>query len=159
MLLPSYSTTTANKLLNSQPIFNGPFKRAELRILPQYAASDGFLAAGKWAGERNYVLSLQTDDDGDTTEPLFCIVVGVISAEKVYLGRHGNCNTTYNENASKAKMLQMPKFSFPSFVRVIHILVQISTRPLWRLKSTSAKLPKHPTIAASFCRGSATQCV
>ena len=104
MLLLSYSLATAKKLLNSQPIFNGPFKRAELVLLPQYAASDDFLAAGKWAGEKNYVLSLNTDEDGNTTEPLLCIVVGVISAEKAYLGKHGNFNTTFNEDASKAKI-------------------------------------------------------
>lgn len=103
MLYPSYSTTTANKLLNSQPIFNGPFKRAELVLHPQYAASDNFLTTGKWAGEKNYVFSVNNEDE-NTTEPLLCIVVGVISAEKAYLAKHGNFNSTYNEDASKAKI-------------------------------------------------------
>jgi len=104
MLLLSYSLSTAKNLFNSQPIFNGPFKRAELVLLPQYATSDDFLTAGKWAGEKNYVLSLNTDGDGNTTEPLLCIVVGVISAEKAYLGKHGNFNATFNEDTSKAKI-------------------------------------------------------
>lgn len=104
MLLASYCIITTNKLLYSQPILNGPFKRAELLLLPQYAASDDFLAAGKWVGFKNHILSLNGDEGGDTTQPLYCIVVGIISAEKAHLGKHGNFSPKYNENAQKAKI-------------------------------------------------------
>ena len=142
----------ANKLLNSQPIFNGPFKRAELLLYPQYAASNNFLTAGKWAGEKNYVLSVNNKDE-NTTEPLLCIVVGVISAEKAYLAKHRNFNSTYNEDASKAKI------QFSIICPVILILARISITPLSLLKNTNARLPKLPAIATSYCRKNALQCI
>ena len=37
-------------------------------------------------------------------QPLYCIVVGTVSAEKVYLGKHGNFSLKYNDNALKAKI-------------------------------------------------------
>lgn len=95
---------TINKLFNSQPIFSGPFKRAELLLLPQYAASDDFAAAGKWEGLKSHVLSLNSCEAGDTTQPLYCIVVGMVSAEKAFLGKHGNFSSKYNDSALKAKI-------------------------------------------------------
>jgi hypothetical protein len=84
--------------------FNGPVKRAELLLFPQYAASNDFLAAGKWSGEKNFILSSANNEDDNTTLLLYCIVVGVISAEKAYLEKHGNFNTKFNTDASKAKI-------------------------------------------------------
>ena len=73
-------------------------------MLPQYAASDNFVTAGKWEGLKSHVLSLNSGEGSDTTQPLYCIVVGTVSAEKVYLGKHGNFSLKYNENALKAKI-------------------------------------------------------
>lgn len=91
-------------MINSQSIFSGPFKRAELLLLPQYAASDDFLTAGKWEGLKSHVLSLNNGEGGDTTQPLYCIVVGTVIAEKAYLGKHGNFSLKYNDSAQKAKL-------------------------------------------------------
>lgn len=90
--------------LLSQSIFNGPFKRAELLLLPQYAASDSFLAAGKWTGTKTHILSVNGGDSEKSTVPLYCIVVGTISADKSYLGKHGNFSQKFNDNALKAKL-------------------------------------------------------
>ena len=37
-------------------------------------------------------------------QPLYCIVVGIVSAEKAYLRKHGNFSLKYNNNALKAKI-------------------------------------------------------
>ena len=90
--------------LVSQSTFNGPFKRAELLLLPQYAASDAFLAAGKWTGAKDHILSVNGSDNLENTEPLYCIVIGTVSANKVYLGKHGNFSLKFGEEAQKAKL-------------------------------------------------------
>lgn len=73
-------------------------------LLPQYAASDDFVIAGKWVGSRSHTLCLNSAEDRDTTQPLYCIVVGTVSAEKANLGKHGNFSLKYNESALKAKI-------------------------------------------------------
>jgi hypothetical protein len=88
----------------SEPIFGGPFKRAELLRLPQYAASDAFPAAGKWTGSKDHLLSVKSGKDGETTEALYCIVVGTISADRAYLAKHGNFSTKFSDGAQKAKL-------------------------------------------------------
>jgi hypothetical protein len=55
-------------------------------------------------GFKNHILSLNSDEGGSTTQPLYCIVVGTISAEKAHLRKHGNFSTKYNESAQKAKL-------------------------------------------------------
>lgn len=79
-------------------------RRAELLLLPQYAASDDFLTAGKWAGEKNYVLSANNDEHENAMEPLYCVVVGVISSDKAFLGKHGAYNPKFNSKVTKAKL-------------------------------------------------------
>jgi len=91
-------------LYDSQPTFNGPFKKAELLLLPQYAVSDAFLDIGKWTGTRNHILSVAGDDTLDAAEPLYCIVVGTISDNKAYLGKHGSFSPKFTEDAQKAKI-------------------------------------------------------
>ena len=88
---------------HSNLTFNGPFKRAELVLLPQYAASDNFLAAGKWTESKHHILSADCKDV-DATVPLYCIVVGTISSSKTYLGKHGNFSTRFTDDAQKAKL-------------------------------------------------------
>ena len=83
--------------------FNGPFKRAELVLLPQYAMSNNFLAAGKWTGTKHHILSAYCEDM-DATVLLYCIIVGTISSSKLYLGKHGNFSTKFTDNALKAKL-------------------------------------------------------
>lgn len=87
----------------SRSTFNGPVKRAELLLLPQYTASDVFLSTGKWTGTKNHILSVDSSDV-DATVPLYCIVVGTISSNKVFLGKHGNFSTKFTEDAQKAKL-------------------------------------------------------
>lgn len=98
------ATAPLTYIYDSQPTFNGPFKRAELLLLPQYAASDVFLHAGNWTGSRNHVLSVASDNLLDATEPLYCIVVGTISDNKAYLGKHGSFSPKFTEDAQKAKI-------------------------------------------------------
>lgn len=89
-----------NLLLDSQ--FNGPFKKAELLLLPQYTVSD-FPSAGKWIRTRNHILSIDNNDP-DMTVPLYCIIVSTISSNKTYLRKHSNFSTKYSDNAQKAKI-------------------------------------------------------
>jgi len=99
-----WSVTAAHLMMrHSNLTFNGPFKRAELVLLPQYAASDNFLAAGKWTGSKHHILSADCEDV-DATVPLYCIVVGTISSSKTYLGKHGNFSTRFTDDAQKAKL-------------------------------------------------------
>jgi hypothetical protein len=97
------SVLRCNFLVVSPLTFNGPFKRAELLLLPQYAASDNFPSAGKWVGTKSHVLSVD-DKDPNTTVPLYCIVVGTISSSKTYLGKHGNFAPRFTDDAQKAKL-------------------------------------------------------
>jgi hypothetical protein len=92
-----------NLRFNSHSTFSGPFKRAELLRLPQYAASDNFPSAGKWIGTKNHVLSVD-NDKSDSTVPLYCIVVGTISSNKTFLGKHGNFSPKFTDDAQKAKI-------------------------------------------------------
>ena len=103
MFIPT-SLSHSNNLLYSQLAFNGPFSRAALLLLPQYAASDVFLAAGNWIGTKNHTLSLAGGENEQTAEPLYCIVVGTISAEKAYLGKHSNFSPKFTDDAQKAKI-------------------------------------------------------
>jgi hypothetical protein len=66
-------------------------------------ATDSFVAAGKWAGTKTHILTV---DDGDinATVPLYCIVVGTVSNNKAFLGKHGNFSTKFTEDAQKAKL-------------------------------------------------------
>jgi hypothetical protein len=74
-------------------------------LLPQYAASNDFIANGKWTGSRNHLLSVESNTNGiKTTEALYCIVIGMISADKAYLGNHGNFSPKFTDDARKAKL-------------------------------------------------------
>ena len=88
----------------SQTSFSGPFKKAELHLLPQYAASDSFPTLGKWTGTRNHVLSVANEDPSAPLEPLYCIIVGTISDNKTYLAKHGSFSSKFSEDAQKAKI-------------------------------------------------------
>jgi hypothetical protein len=91
-------------MCNSQPSFSGPFKKAELLLLPQYAASDAFPTSGKWTGSRNHILSVATDETTDAPEPLYCIIVGTISDNKTYLAKHGSFSPKFSDDAQNAKI-------------------------------------------------------
>ena len=43
-------------------------------------------------------------DNPENTETLYCIVVGTVSDNKVYLGKHGNFSLKFGEEAQKAKL-------------------------------------------------------
>ena len=98
------SLTLTYKALDSNSTFNGPFKRAELLLLPQYAVSNDFSYTGKWTETKNHILSFNSGEGVQCSEPLYCIVVGTVSADKTYLGKHGNFSSKFNNDARKAKI-------------------------------------------------------
>jgi len=73
-------------------------------LLPQYAASDAFLNTGNWTGSRNHVLSVAGDDLLDAAKPLYCIVIGTISDNKVYLGKHSSFSLKFAKDTQKVKI-------------------------------------------------------
>ena len=73
-------------------------------MLPQYAVSPNFLEAGKWTGTKSHILALKTGKDVQTTEPLYCIVVGTILDDKSFLAKHGNFSPRFSDDARKAKL-------------------------------------------------------
>ena len=91
-------------MFDSHHAFNGPLKQEELLSLPQYAASEVFPECGRWTGNRNHVLSVAAKNTSETSEPLYCIVVGTVSDNKVFLAKHGSFSPRFSEDAQKAKI-------------------------------------------------------